>query len=203
MKIICIGRNYVEHIRELNNAIPTSPVFFLKPDTALLIRNRPFYYPGFSNEIHYETELVLRICKVGKSISREFAHTYYDAIAVGLDLTARDIQDAAKAKGLPWTSAKGFDFSAPISRFIPKSQFPDPTYIRFHLELNGTKVQDGNSGMMIHGFDDIIAHVSQFMTLRTGDYIFTGTPAGVGPVKPGDLLEAFIEEEKLLTCQVK
>jgi 2-keto-4-pentenoate hydratase/2-oxohepta-3-ene-1,7-dioic acid hydratase in catechol pathway len=203
MKIICIGRNYVDHIRELNNAVPSSPVFFLKPDTALLIRNRPFYYPPFSTQIHYEAELVLKICKVGKNIQKQFAHTYYDEIGIGLDMTARDIQDAAKQKGLPWAIAKGFDQSAPIGRFIPKSGFPDMKNIRFHLNLNGTTVQNGNSGLMIYDFDDIIMHISQYMTLRTGDYIFTGTPAGVGPIKEGDKLEAFIEDEKLLECRVK
>ncbi len=203
MKIICIGRNYVDHIRELNNAVPSSPVFFLKPDTALLIRNRPFYYPPFSNQIHYEAELVLKICKVGKNIQKQFAHTYYDEIGIGLDMTARDIQDAAKQKGLPWAIAKGFDQSAPIGRFIPKSDFPDMKNIRFHLDLNGTTVQNGNSGLMIYDFEDIIMHISQYMTLRTGDYIFTGTPAGVGPIKEGDKLEAFIEGEKLLSCMIK
>jgi acylpyruvate hydrolase len=203
MKIICIGRNYVDHIKELNNAIPSSPVFFLKPDTALLIRNRPFYYPPFSNEIHHEVELVLKICKVGKNIQKQFAPTYYHEIGIGLDMTARDIQDAAKQKGLPWAIAKGFDQSAPVSRFLPKSDFPDLKNIGFHLELNGKTVQNGNSSLMMYDFDDIIVHISKYMTLRTGDYIFTGTPAGVGPIKVGDKLEAFIESEKLLSCQVK
>jgi acylpyruvate hydrolase len=203
MKIICIGRNYAEHARELNNPVPASPVFFLKPDSALLIRNRPFYYPSFSKEIHYEVELVLKICKVGKNIQKRFAHTYYDEIGIGLDMTARDLQDAAKQKGLPWTVAKGFDQSAPIGTFLPKSNFSDPADIDFHLDLNGNTVQQGNSGLMIFNFDDIITHISQFMTLRTGDYIFTGTPAGVGPVKVGDKMEAWIGQEKLLSCLVK
>lgn len=203
MKIICIGRNYVDHIKELNNAVPTSPVFFLKPDTALLIRNRPFYYPPFSNEIHHEVELVLKICKVGKNIQKQFAHTYYNEIGIGLDMTARDIQDAAKQKGLPWAIAKGFDQSAPVSRFLPKSNFPDLKNIDFHLDLNGKTVQHGNSNLMMYDFDDIIVQISKYMTLRTGDYIFTGTPAGVGPIKIGDKLEAFIGIEKLLSCQVK
>jgi 2-keto-4-pentenoate hydratase/2-oxohepta-3-ene-1,7-dioic acid hydratase in catechol pathway len=203
MKIICIGRNYVDHILELNNQIPTSPVFFLKPDSALLIRNRPFYYPPFSQEIHYEVELILKINKVGKCIPKEFANSYFDEIGIGLDMTARDIQDKAKAKGLPWTLAKGFDFSAPVGKFVPKSRFSDLRNIDFHLNLNGVTVQKGNSGLMIHAFDDIISYISQFMTLRTGDYIFTGTPAGVGPVKIGDKLEAWIGEEKGLTCLVK
>ncbi|MEI7662795.1 MAG: fumarylacetoacetate hydrolase family protein [Bacteroidota bacterium] len=203
MKIICIGRNYVDHIRELNNAIPASPVFFLKPDSALLIRNRPFYYPPFSSEIHYEAELVLKISKAGKNIQKRFATTYFDEIGIGLDMTARDLQDAAKQKGLPWTIAKGFDQSAPLGSFLPKENFKDLTDIAFHLDLNGATVQRGNSGLMIYPFDDIIAYISRFMTLRTGDYIFTGTPAGVGPVKVGDRLEAFIGEDRLLSCLVK
>jgi 2-keto-4-pentenoate hydratase/2-oxohepta-3-ene-1,7-dioic acid hydratase in catechol pathway len=203
MKIICIGRNYVDHIKELNNAVPASPVFFLKPDTALVIRNRPFYYPSFSDNIHYEVELVLKVCKVGKNIRKKFASTYYDEIGIGLDMTARDLQDAAKSKGLPWDVAKGFDQSAPVSRFLPKEQFSDLKNINFHLDLNGTTVQKGNSSLMLYDFDDIISHISMFMTVRTGDYIFTGTPAGVGPVKIGDKLEAFIEGEKMLSCTVK
>ncbi len=203
MKIICIGRNYVDHIRELNNAIPTSPVFFLKPDSALLIRNRPFYYPSFSDAIHYEVELVLKICKVGKNIQKRFAHTYFDEIGIGLDMTARDLQDSAKQKGLPWAIAKGFDQSAPIGTFLSKENFVDLKNINFHLDLNGNTVQQGNSSLMIYGFDEIIEYISRFMTLRTGDYIFTGTPAGVGPVMVGDKLEAYIGEEKLLSCQIK
>ena len=203
MKIICIGRNYVDHIRELNNAVPASPVFFLKPDSSLLIRNRPFYYPSFSSEIHYEVELVLKICKVGKNIQKKFANTYFDEIGIGLDMTARDLQDSAKQKGLPWTIAKGFDQSAPIGGFLPKENFNDLRDIGFHLDLNGKTVQTGNSGLMIYPFDDIIAYISKFMTLRTGDYIFTGTPAGVGPVKVGDRLEAYIGDVKLLGCEIK
>jgi len=203
MKIICIGRNYVEHIRELNNEIPSAPVFFIKPDTSLLTRNRPFHYPAFSNEIHYETELVLKISKEGKNITKGSAPDHYDKIGIGLDLTARDLQSAAKEKGLPWTISKGFDHSAPVNRFVPKSVFPDLKNIRFHLDVNGITVQQGNSGLMIYDFDDIVSHISRFMTLRPGDYIFTGTPAGVGPVKVGDRLEAWIEEEKLLTCLIR
>jgi len=203
MKIICIGRNYVDHIKELNNAVPSSPVFFLKPDTALVIRNRPFFYPPFSNQVHYEVELVMKINKVGKNIQKKFAHTYYDEIGIGLDMTARDMQDSAKKNGLPWAIAKGFDQSAPVGKFLPKSNFGNLKDINFHLELNGKTVQQGNSALMIYDFDDIIAHISQYMTIRTGDYIFTGTPAGVGPVKLGDRLEAFIEKEKLLSCLIK
>lgn len=203
MKIICIGRNYVDHIHELGNQIPSAPVFFLKPDTALLIRNRPFYHPTFSENIHYEAELVLKICKVGKNIQKQFAHTYYNEIGIGLDFTARDIQDEAKKKGLPWAIAKGFDHAAPISPFIPKEQFSDLKNINFHLDLNGVTVQKGNSSLMLYPFDEIIVAISRYMTLRSGDLIFTGTPAGVGAIKPGDLLEAYIEEEKLLKCQIK
>ena len=204
MKITCIGRNYVEHARELNNPLPEKPVFFLKPDTALVIRNRPFYYPDFSKDIHYETELVLKICKVGKSIPEKYAGDYYDRIGVGLDFTARDLQQKCKEKGLPWEIAKGFDYSAPISQeFVPKENFPDLKKIGFHLLLNGNKVQEGNSADMIFSFEKIIAYVSQFMTLRTGDLLFTGTPAGVGPVKIGDKLEVFLDERLLLYCNIK
>ncbi|MCK9219971.1 MAG: fumarylacetoacetate hydrolase family protein [Bacteroidales bacterium] len=203
MKIICIGRNYVDHIKESNHAIPASPVFFLKPDTSLLIRNRPFYLPSFSREIHHEIELVMKICKVGKNIQKKFAATYFNEIGIGIDLTARDLQETAKNKGLPWTIAKGFDQSAPIGKFLPISTFSDLMDINFHLELNEKTVQHGNSGMMVFPFDEIISYISQYMTLRTGDLIFTGTPSGVGPITKGDKLEAYIGEEKLLTCQVK
>ena len=204
MKIICIGRNYVEHARELNNPLPENPVFFLKPDTALVIRNRPFYYPDFSKDIHYETELVLKICKVGKSIPEKYAPDYYDRIGVGIDFTARDLQQKCKEKGLPWEIAKGFDYSAPISQeFISKENFGDLKNIGFHLLLNGNKVQEGHSGDMIFSFEKVISYVSRFMTLRTGDLIFTGTPAGVGPVKIGDTLEAFLEGKSMLKCSIK
>ncbi len=203
MKIICIGRNYTEHIRELRNEVPSSPVFFLKPDTALLIRNRPFYYPSFSKNIHYEVELILKIGKVGKNIQPQFANSYIDEIGIGLDLTARDLQDAAKQKGLPWTLAKGFDFSAPVGKFLPVSKFSELNNIDFRLDKNGVTVQKGNSGLMINDFSSIIHHISQFMTLRTGDLIFTGTPAGVGPIEIGDRLEAYIGSEKLLYCLIR
>jgi len=203
MKIICIGRNYHEHAKELNNPVPKEPVFFLKPDSAILIRNRPFYYPDFSEEIHYETELVLKINRVGKNIQEKFASTYYEEIALGFDFTARDLQKKSKEKGLPWEIAKAFDFSAPLGTFINKNELPDLTQIKFHLELNGNKVQDGNSSEMIFTFDQIITYVSRFITLKTGDLIFTGTPAGVGPVKIGDKLEAFLEGELNLSCSIK
>jgi acylpyruvate hydrolase len=203
MKIICIGRNYHAHIKELGHTVPDEPVFFMKPDTALLIRNRPFWYPDFSSDIHYEAELVLKISRTGKSIQPRFASGYYQEIGMGIDFTARDIQDKAKKGGLPWLTAKGFDFSAPISRFIPVSSFPDRNNISFRLDLYGKTVQEGNTSLMIYPFDEIIAHASKFFTLRTGDLIFTGTPAGVGPVKTGDLLEGYLEGEKMLTCLVK
>lgn len=204
MKIICIGRNYVEHAKELNNPLPKEPVFFLKPDSALLIKNRPFYYPEFSDNIHYEAEVVLKISKVGKYIDERFADTYYDKIGMGIDFTARDLQQKAKEKGLPWEKAKAFDFSAPLSdTFIPKSEFKDLDSIAFKLEKNGETVQDGNTANMIFPPSKIISYVSRFITLRTGDLIFTGTPEGVGPVKVGDVLEAYMEGKKMLRCEIK
>jgi 2-keto-4-pentenoate hydratase/2-oxohepta-3-ene-1,7-dioic acid hydratase in catechol pathway len=204
MKIICIGRNYAEHAKELNNQVPDNPVFFLKPDTALLIRNRPFYYPDFSSDIHYETELVLKIGKVGKSVPEKFAPDFIESIGIGFDFTARDLQQKCKEKGLPWEIAKGFDYSAPVSEeFIPRDNFKDLNNIHFHMELNGNKVQEGNSADMIFSFQKIVAYVSTFMTLRTGDLVFTGTPAGVGPIKIGDKLHAFLEGKPMLFCQIK
>ncbi len=203
MKIICIGRNYVAHAKELNNPLPTEPVFFLKPDTAIIIRNRPFFYPEFSQNIHYEAELVLKISKNGRHIPEKFADTYYDEIGLGIDFTARDIQQKQKEKGLPWEAAKAFDGSAPISNFIKLDSLNDRENIRFHLLKNGEKVQDGNSNLMIFSFDRIISYVSQFITLKMGDLIFTGTPAGVGEVKIGDCLEGFIEGKKMLKCDIK
>lgn len=203
MKILCIGRNYREHVKEMKSDVPSAPVFFMKPDTAIVTRNRPFYLPDFSGEIHYEAELVLKVCKVGKNISKEFAHTYYDQIGIGLDLTARDLQTRCKEKGLPWLIAKGFDNSAPLGKFRPVSSFKNIDDINFHLELNGTTVQKASSAEMIFSFDDIISYISHFITLKMGDLIFTGTPSGVGPVKIGDRLEAFIEGEKMLGCSVK
>ncbi len=203
MKIICIGRNYVDHAKEFNNPLPVKPVFFFKPETSLLRRNRPFYYPDFSEEIHYETELVLKISKLGKNIQEKFAGTYYDEIGIGIDFTARDIQKECKNKGLPWEIAKAFDNSSPIGQFIPVNEFKDIKNINFHLKLNDKIVQRGNSSEMIFSFEAVIAYVSRFVTLKTGDLIYTGTPAGVGPVKIGDMLEAFIEDKKLLSCKIK
>jgi len=203
MKIICIGRNYVEHARELNNPLPNEPVFFLKPDTALIIRNRPFFHPGFSDNIHYEVELLIKISKNGRHIPVEFASTYYNEIGIGIDFTARDIQQRQKEKGLPWEVAKAFDGAAPVSSFLKLDTCPDRSKIQFHLLKNGEKVQDGNSELMIFSFDKIINYVSKFITLKMGDIIFTGTPAGVGQVKIGDRLEAFIEGQKMLKCDIK
>jgi len=203
MKIICIGRNYINHAKELNNPVPEKPVFFMKPDTALLLKHNPFFYPDFSNEIHYETELVVKIHRNGKHIDEKFAHKYYNEIGIGIDFTARDLQAEAKKKGLPWEIAKAFDQSAPVGRFLPKEKFEDIGNINFSLKINGELRQKGNSKNMIFSIDKIIAYVSQFITLRTGDLIFTGTPEGVGPTKINDNFEAFIENEKLLEFNVK
>ena len=203
MKIICIGRNYINHAKELNNPVPEKPVFFMKPDTALLLKHNPFFYPDFSNEIHYETELVVKINRNGKHIDEKFAHKYYNEIGIGIDFTARDLQAEAKKKGLPWEIAKAFDQSAPVGRFLPKEKFEDVGNINFSLKINGELRQKGNSKNMIFSIDKIIAYVSQFITLRTGDLIFTGTPEGVGPTKINDKFEAFIEDEKLLEFYVK
>lgn len=204
MRIFAIGRNYAKHIQELNNERPDEPVIFTKPDTAVLRNNAPFYHPSFSKDIHHEVELVLRINKEGKNIEEKFASRYYDAIGVGIDFTARDLQQKAKDKGLPWDIAKGFNGSAPISEvFKPSATFQDVKNINFKLEVNGTTRQQGNTSLMLFPFDYIISYLSKFFTLKPGDLIFTGTPEGVGPVKPGDTLSAYIENEKLLEFQVK
>lgn len=203
MKIICIGRNYIDHARELNNDVPENPVFFMKPDSALVIRNRPFFYPEFSKDVHHELELVIRIQRLGRSIPENFAYRYYSELALGVDFTARDLQSEMKKKGLPWEIAKGFDYSAPVSEFLPLSDYEDISDINFHLDLNGKTVQKGNSRDMIFTFDQIISYVSRFMTLKTGDLIFTGTPAGVGPVKINDRIECFLGEKKMMDFFVK
>lgn len=203
MKIIAIGRNYAAHIEELQNEKPTEPVVFLKPDTALLKNNAPFYHPEFSEDIHHEVELVLKIKKEGKYIDRKFAHTYYDEIGIGIDFTARDLQRKCKEKGLPWEIAKAFNGSAPVGEFRPVANFPNVADINFHLDVNGERRQTGNTSLLIFPFDVILAYVSQFFTLKTGDLIFTGTPAGVGKVAIGDRLEAYVEQEKLLDVEVK
>ncbi|MFD0998071.1 fumarylacetoacetate hydrolase family protein [Ohtaekwangia kribbensis] len=204
MRIFAIGRNYAEHIKELNNERPDEPVIFTKPDTAILRNNAPFYLPDFSNDIHHEVELVLRICKEGKNIQEKFANKYYDAIGIGIDFTARDLQQKAKEKGLPWDIAKGFNGSAPISdKFIPVTSISDLKNINFSLTINGELKQQGNTSLMLFNFDFIISYLSKFFTLRTGDLIFTGTPKGVGAVKVGNVLSAYIEDEKLLEFEVK
>jgi 2-keto-4-pentenoate hydratase/2-oxohepta-3-ene-1,7-dioic acid hydratase in catechol pathway len=203
MKIICIGRNYVEHINELNNQRPDEPVIFLKPDTAILPKDSPFYIPDFSNDIHYEVEILVKINKVGKYIDKKFASKYYDEIGLGIDFTARDLQSKLKEKGLPWEKSKSFDGSAVIGNFISKKKFSSLENINFELRNNENIVQKGNTNQMIWKIDEIIEHVSQFFTLKTGDIIFTGTPAGVGKINHNDRLEGFIENEKLFTLDIK
>jgi 2-keto-4-pentenoate hydratase/2-oxohepta-3-ene-1,7-dioic acid hydratase in catechol pathway len=202
MKIICIGRNYAEHIAELQNERPTEPVIFMKPDTALLRDNEPFYYPSFSQDVHHELEVVLKISRQGKNIEKSFAPKYYDEIGLGIDFTARDWQNKLKAKSLPWEIAKGFNGSAPVSDFVSKNNF-NLSKLNFELNINGELRQKGDTSMMMWDFDDIIAYVSTFFTLKTGDLIFTGTPAGVSAVKIGDRLEAYLEGQKLLDFEVK
>jgi acylpyruvate hydrolase len=204
MKIICVGRNYVAHAKELNNEIPDEPVLFMKPDSALLRNNDPFYIPEWSNDVHHEIELIVRICKVGKSIEKRFAHRYYKEIGIGIDFTARDLQNALKDKGLPWEKSKAFDHSAMICpEFVSISTFPDGNSIHFNLDKNGKTVQEGDSALMIFSIDDIISHVSKYFTLKIGDLIYTGTPAGVGPVRMGDRLEGYLEGIKKFDFQVK
>ncbi len=202
MKILAIGRNYVDHIKELNNEIPDEPVIFSKPDSALLRNNADFYFPDYSTDIHHELEMVVKICKVGKNIETAFAHTYYEEFALGIDFTARDLQAKAKEKGLPWVLAKGFDGSAPISAFRSKQGY-DLNNLNFELKINGTSVQKANTTLMMYNVDAIICYISRFITLKKGDLIFTGTPKGVGPVKIGDRLEAFLEEEKVMDFAIK
>jgi acylpyruvate hydrolase len=203
MKIICIGRNYGEHAKEMNAPVPEEPVVFMKPDTALLKDNAPFYYPSFTKDLHHEVEVVLKISKVGKHIAPEFAHRYYNEIGLGIDFTARDIQAECKKKGLPWEKAKAFDHSAPIGVFVPVSELKTISGIDFHLNVNGATVQRGNTSEMIFSFDQLIAYISTFVTLRIGDLIYTGTPAGVGPVKIGDRLEGFMEGKPMFSFEVK
>ena len=203
MKIICIGRNYLAHIAELDRDLPSEPLFFMKPASALLLPHNPFFYPDFSHEIHYETELVLRVCKPGRSIEERFAHRYYDAVTVGIDFTARDLQRQCIQKGHPWEIAKAFDASAPVGEFRKISDLKYPSEISFGLKLNDQWVQQGNSRDMIFSFDRLVSYVSRFVTLKEGDYIFTGTPQGVGEVHVGDKLELFLEEESVFWFRVK
>jgi acylpyruvate hydrolase len=203
MKIICVGRNYAAHAKELNNLVPKEPVIFLKPDTALLPKNMPFFYPSFSNDVHYEAELVVKINRVGKNISQKFAHKYYSEFSVGIDFTARDLQANYKEKGLPWERAKAFDGSAPVGLFINKKELVDQSNLNFSLRINGLERQVGNTSNMLFSIDFIIQYVSQFFTLKIGDLIFTGTPEGVGSIKIGDTLEAFLESKKVLDLKIK
>lgn len=203
MKIICIGRNYADHAKEMNSAIPSKPMFFMKPDIAILRPGYHFYYPSFSRDIHFECEIVVKICKVGKNISEKFAHTYYESIGLGIDFTARDLQKECKEKGHPWEIAKSFEGSAPLSgEFIPKEKL-DLTNIEFRLEQNGEVVQRGFTKDMIFDIDTLICYVSQFMTLKKGDLIFTGTPSGVGPIAIGDRLKGYIGNKEMFDVSVK
>ena len=203
MKIICIGRNYASHIEELQNERPTEPVVFMKPDSAVLLKQHPFVIPEFSQEIHHEIELIVKISKVGKHIDTKFAHKYYDEISVGIDFTARDIQDQLKLKGLPWEKAKSFDGSAVIGEFLFKKQFNSLENITFELTNNNRTVQKGNASLMLWKIDELISFVSQYFTLKIGDIIFTGTPEGVAVVKPEDVLEGFLEGNKLFSVKIK
>lgn len=202
MKIFGIGRNYAAHIEELNNERPAEPVVFIMPDTALLLKNRPFYYPSFSNDIHYEVEIVVKISKVGKNIDENFAHTYYNEIGIGIDFTARDLQQKAKEKGLPWTLAKGFNDAAPLSEFVPVNGL-DINNINFSLTVDGEIKQQGNTKLMLFSINYMISYLSKFFLLKKGDLIFTGTPKGVGPVTIGNRLEAYLEDKKMLHVDIK
>ncbi len=203
MKIFAIGMNYSEHIREMSDMLSPDPVIFTKPDTALLLNNKPFFYPDFSQDIQYETEIVIKINRLGKNIAPRFAHRYYSELTVGIDFTARDLQRQCKDKGLPWEISKAFDNSAPIGQFVDKSLFDEMQHIGFHLDINGQTIQQGNTKDMICPVDQIIAHISKYFTLKIGDLIFTGTPAGVGPVRIGDHLQAYIEDRLLLDFWIK
>ena len=202
MKIFGIGRNYAAHIEELNNERPEEPVIFMMPDTALLIRNRPFYYPSFSKDIHHEVEIVLKISKAGKNIDEKFAHTYYNEIGIGIDFTARDLQQKAKEKGLPWAIAKGFNDAAPISEFVATDSL-DIHNLNFSLTIDGEVKQQANTKLMLFSFEYIISYLSKFFLLKKGDLIYTGTPKGVGPVIIGNRLEAFLEDKKMLHVDIK
>lgn len=203
MKLICVGRNYNDHIQELNNTRPDAPVIFIKPDSALAQPTQPFFIPDFSKDIHYEVEILVRINRIGKYIQPEFAHKYYDEIGLGIDFTARDLQKELKSKGLPWEKAKGFDGSARIGKWFSKKDFVDINDICFRLEKNNQVVQESTTAQMIWSIDELISHISEFFTLKIGDVIFTGTPAGVGPVEAGDFLEGFIEGQQAFGVKIK
>ena len=203
MKIICIGRNYTEHIEELANEKPTEPVVFLKPDTSILLKKQPFFIPDFSDDVHYEVEVLVKIDRIGKHIDSKFSHKYYNEIGLGIDFTARDLQSKLKEKGLPWEKAKGFDGAAVIGNWVDKTKFDSIDSLNFHLNKNEKKVQIGNTQNMLWKVDEIIAYVSKYFTLKIGDIIFTGTPSGVGRVKKNDVLSGFLEEEQLFSIKVK
>ncbi len=203
MKIICIGRNYASHIAELKNEKPTDPVIFLKPDTAILLKNQPFFIPEFSNDVHHEVEVLVKINKIGKHIDAKFAHKYYDEIGLGIDFTARDLQEKLKEKGLPWEKAKAFDGAAVIGNFLDKKTFDNINNIKFSLQKNGTVVQEASTETMLWKIDQLIEYVSKYFTLKIGDVIFTGTPAGVGKVNTNDLLDGYIEDTKMFSIKVK
>ena len=203
MKIICIGRNYTDHIKELANERPEDPVVFLKPDTSLVLKNQPFFIPPFSDDVHYEVEVLVRINRIGKHIQQKFAHKYYDEIGLGIDFTARDLQAKLKAKGLPWEKAKAFDGAAVVGDWVNKSELPHIDELQFEMTKNGTVVQQSSSALMLWKVDELIAYVSQFFTLKIGDIIFTGTPAGVGPVVENDVLEGSLEGRQLFSIKVK
>lgn len=203
MKIICIGRNYTEHIKELENERPTDPVVFLKPDTSILLKKQPFFIPDFSNDVHYEVEVLVKINKIGKYIDKKFAHKYYNEIGLGIDFTARDLQNDLKAKGLPWEKAKSFDGAAVVGNWLPVSEIKDVNAIEFSLKKNDTIVQMGNTSHMLWKIDELIEYISKYFTLKIGDIIFTGTPAGVGKVVANDKLKGFIDDKELFSITVK
>ena len=203
MKIICIGRNYTDHINELKNNRPTEPVIFLKTDTSVILKNQPFFIPNFSNDIHHEVEVLIKIKKIGKHIDPKFSHKYYDEISLGIDFTARDLQSELKSKGLPWEKSKAFDGSALIGKWVNKSIFNDVNNLNFSLELNGNLAQKGSTSLMLWSIDEIISYVSKYFTLKIGDIIFTGTPSGVGPVNINDQLIGKIEDEEFFKLKIK
>ena len=203
MKIICVGRNYTDHIKELENNKPKDPVLFLKPDSSIILNNKPFFIPDFSKNIHYELELIIKISRLGKHIQEKFSHKYYDFIGLGIDFTARDLQSDLKSKGLPWEKSKAFDGSCFISKWRNKSEFNDVNNLNFNLDINGKTVQKTNSKLMLWKIDELISYISKFFTLKIGDVIFTGTPAGVGKVSIGDNLEGFIEDNKIFNLNIK
>lgn len=203
MKIICIGRNYADHIKELDNKTPGEPVVFLKPDTAILLKKQAFFIPDFSNDVHHEVEILVKITKIGKHIDRKFAHKYYDEIGLGIDFTARDLQQELKAHGLPWEKAKSFDGAAVVGNFISKDTFNDINDINFSLKKNGELVQKGNTSLMLWKIDALIEYVSKYFTLKIGDIIFTGTPKGVSKVNPNDILTGYIEEKEVFSVKIK